>query len=247
LADGVIRAQGDLLHPQSGALISAVTIEHDLDKGVGRADLAVPGIEFTRTLQPVDLSLLMGAYIADASGAIDGTGEITWQGEEIESGGTFGSEGFSFAAVFGPVEGVRGEVTFTDLLTLTTAPSQVIEVGSINPGIEVLGGRIVFAVEDRTRVTLEDARWPFMGGELILQPTTLDYGGGYGQSYVFEIVGLDAASFVAQMELTNFGAAGTFDGTIPVFFDTQGNGSIDGGLMMIWARSRIMRFNRCAR
>ncbi|MEO0907433.1 MAG: YdbH domain-containing protein [Pseudomonadota bacterium] len=232
LADGVIRAQSDLMHPQSGALISAVTIEHDLDQGAGRADLAVPGIEFTRALQPVDLSLLMGGYIADASGSIAGNGEITWRGEEIESSGTFGSEDFSFAAVFGPVEGVRGEVTFTDLLALTTAPSQVIEVGSINPGVEVLGGRIVFAVEDRTRVTLEDARWPFMGGELILQPATLDYGGGYGQNYVFEIVGLDAASFVAQMELTNFDAAGTFDGTIPVFFDAQGNGSINGGLLI---------------
>jgi len=81
-------------------------------------------------------------------------------------------------------------------------------------------------------LNVEDARWPFMGGELILRPVTLDYTETGGQRYIFELVGLDAAKFVAQMELTNLGATGRFDGTIPVIFDTIGNGRVEGGLLI---------------
>jgi hypothetical protein len=49
---------------------------------------------------------------------------------------------------------------------------------------------------------------------------------------VFEIIGLDAATFVAQMELTNLGATGVFDGTVPIVFDKDGNGRIEGGLLL---------------
>ena len=139
---------------------------------------------------------------------------------------------FDFAAAFGPVRGVRGEITFTDLLGLTTAPSQVLTIGSVNPGIEALGGRIVYAITGGTLIRVEDGRWPFMGGELVLRPVLLDYGGRDGQGYVFELIGLDAETFVAQMELSNIGAKGTFDGTIPIYFDAEGNGTINGGLLI---------------
>jgi hypothetical protein len=49
---------------------------------------------------------------------------------------------------------------------------------------------------------------------------------------VFEIVGLDAATFVAEMELGNISATGVFDGTVPIVFDTNGNGRIEGGLLI---------------
>lgn len=71
-----------------------------------------------------------------------------------------------------------------------------------------------------------------MGGELILRPVDVRYGTDAEQRYIFEIVGLDAAKFVAQMELTNFRATGTFDGTVPITFDSEGTGRIEGGLLI---------------
>jgi hypothetical protein len=144
----------------------------------------------------------------------------------------FRSDGFDFAAAFGPVRGVRGEITFTDLISLTTAPSQVLEIASVNPGIEALEGRVVYSMENGETIRIEDARWPFMGGELILRPTEVTYGGVGGQNYIFELIALDAATFVTQMELTNLGATGKFDGTIPIFFDQDGNGFIRNGLLI---------------
>lgn len=232
LANGMISAQSSLVHPWSARKVADLEIRHELESAVGSAQIVVPGIRFDTGLQPEDLTRLTSGLIALAQGTIEGSGEIDWGPDEVTSSGLFSTESFDFAAAFGPVEGVKGTIEFTDLLGLTTAPDQVATIATVNPGIEALGGRVVYSIDQGTIITVNDGRWPFMGGELILRPVTLDYGGGQGQSYIFELVGLDAATFVSQMELTNLGATGKFDGTIPIIFDRQGNGTIQGGLLI---------------
>jgi hypothetical protein len=46
---------------------------------------------------------------------------------------------------------------------------------------------------------------------------------------VLEIEGLQAAQFVQRMELENLSATGVFDGELPLIFDLDGNGRIEGG------------------
>jgi hypothetical protein len=232
LADNAITAEARLRHPDSDRPVADVTIAHDLDSATGSAQLAVPGLAFDNRLQPADLSYLATGVIALARGTVTGAGRIDWRGEDIVSSGTFASEGLDFAAAFGPVRGLRGKVVFSDLLNLTTAPDQTLRIAAINPGIEVLDGTVQFELKDGTLLSLEDARFPFMGGELLMRPLAMDFSRPEERRYVFEIIGLDAATFVAQMELTNLGATGTFDGTVPIVFDTDGNGRIEQGLLL---------------
>lgn len=232
LADNIITADAALRHPASARAVAEVVISHDLNTSTGRARLAVPGIVFDQNLQPEDLSYLAKGVIAFADGTVAGTGRINWSADAITSSGSFSSEGIDFAAAFGPVRGLKGKVDFTDLLNLTTAPDQTVSISAINPGIEVLDGTVQFEVKDGTLLTLEDARFPFMGGELRMRPLAMDFSQPEERRYVFEIIGLDAATFVAQMELTNLGATGTFDGTVPIIFDKDGNGRIEGGLLL---------------
>ncbi|WP_086617308.1 intermembrane phospholipid transport protein YdbH family protein [Erythrobacter tepidarius] len=232
LSQSAIRAAARLHHPESDRLVAEVTLTHDLDTARGGARLAVPGLVFDRRLQPADLSILASGVIALASGTVTGEGRIDWQGDAITSSGTFASDGFDFAAAFGPVRGLRGKVEFTDLVNLTTAPDQTLAVAAINPGIEVLSGKVRFALENGTLLRLEDARFPFMGGELVMRPLAMNLSQPEERRYVFEISGLDAATFVAQMELTNLAATGTFDGTVPIVFDKEGNGRIEGGVLL---------------
>ncbi|MBD2841542.1 intermembrane phospholipid transport protein YdbH family protein [Erythrobacter rubeus] len=232
LADGRIAADAGLLHPSTGRLVTNVDIDHDLGTGIGQAVIDVPGIEFDEELSPEDLTYLAKGVIAFADGTVSGEGLISWNGDELTSTGTFGTDDLDLAAAFGPVDGLSGTIEFTDLLGLTTAPNQTLQIGSINPGIEVLAGELRFSVTDGQLIAVDDARWPFMGGTLILRPVTLDYGAPGSQSYVFEMIALEAAAFIAQMELTNLDAEGTFDGTIPITFDEEGNGTITGGLLI---------------
>jgi hypothetical protein len=231
LADNRIAAAARLAHPGSARAVADVTLIHDLDTAAGGARFTVPALVFDKAFQPEDLSYLAKGVIAFANGTLTGTGRIDWKGENITSSGTFATDGFDFAAAFGPVRGLKGEVVFTDLLNLTTAPDQRVTIAAINPGIEVLSGRVQFEVSEGTRLALEDARFPFMGGTLVMRPLVMDFGKAEERRYVFDITGLDAATFVATMELTNLSATGTFDGTVPIVFDANGRGRIAGGVL----------------
>jgi hypothetical protein len=232
LADNRITADARLRLAASDALVADVTLAHDLATAAGRARFTVPGITFGKGLQPEDISPFAEGVIAIAFGTVSGEGQVDWTADAISSSGTFASEGLDFGAAFGPVRGLQGKVTFTDLLSLTTAPDQRVTIGAINPGVEVLAGTVQFEIEDGTLLSLEDARFPFMGGQLAMRPLVMDFSKPEERRYVFEITGLDAATFVAQMELTNLGATGTFDGTVPIVFDANGNGRIEGGLLI---------------
>lgn len=231
LADNRITADARLASRESGRSVAQVAITHDLDTAIGSARLSVPALVFDKGFQPEDLSYLAKGVIAFADGTVTGNGRIDWRGDKVSSSGTFASQGLDFAAAFGPVRGLKGEVVFTDLLNLTTAPDQRVTIAAINPGVEVLAGTVQFEVKEGRLLSLEDARFPFMGGTLTMRPLVMDFSQPEERRYVFDIEGLDAATFVAQMELSNLSATGVFDGTVPIVFDANGNGRIEGGLL----------------
>lgn len=231
LANNRITADAALRHPESGRSVANVAITHNLDTAAGSARLSVPGVVFDKALQPRDLSELAKGVIALADGTITGSGQVDWKGEKVSSSGAFASDGFDFAAAFGPVRGVAGRVVFTDLINLTTAPDQRLTIAAINPGVEVLAGKVQFELTDGTLLRLEEATFPFMGGNLTMQPLAMDFSQPEARRYVLEITGADAATFVSELELGNLSATGTFDGTVPVVFDANGNGRIEGGYL----------------
>jgi hypothetical protein len=132
------------------------------------------------------------------------------------------------AASFGPITGMSGTIHFTDLLGMQTAPGQVVTLESINPGILVENGVIRFQLLPDNLVKIERGEWPFMGGRLILQETILNFGRPSPKRLTFEVVGLDAKTFVDSMGFKELSATGTFDGVLPMIFDDEG-GRIVGG------------------
>jgi len=229
LKDNAITAEALLREPKTDTAVTRVTFRHDLSSGRGHADLAVEGLTFGPTLQPDTLTPLALGIVANVSGTVTGTGRIDWDESGVTSSGEFSSDALDLAAAFGPVKGASGTIVFTDLLGLTTAPNQVLKVVSVNPGIEVTGGEVSFELKNGQVLTVNRGTWPFMGGTLTMRPVTLNLGASEQRSYVLEIEGLEAAQFIQRMELENLSATGTFDGEIPLIFDKDGNGRIEGG------------------
>ena len=229
LAGGTIRATGTLRHPDSGTRVTDVSIAHNLSSGSGTALLDVPGITFGAGLQPEELSRLTEGVIALVRGTISGQGRIAWNGNgNVTSTGEFTTSGTDLAASFGPVAGLSGTVHFSDLLGLKTAPGQTLSVASVNPGILVENGVIRYQLLPDQLVKVERGEWPFMGGRLILQETILNFAKASPKRLTFEVVGLDARTFVDSMGFQEIAAAGTFDGVLPMIFDDEG-GRIVGG------------------
>lgn len=229
LEDNLITAKGLLREPATDAAVVRVDVRHDLATGRGHADLAVDGLTFGPKLQPQKLTRLALGVIANVAGTVTGTGRVDWDTRGVTSSGRFSSDSLDFAAAFGPVKGASGTLVFTDLIGLTTAPNQVIKVASVNPGIEVTDGEVSIEIRNGQVLTVNRGSWPFMGGTLTMRPVTLNLGTSEQRAYVLEIVGLEAAQFVERMQLENLSATGVFDGELPLIFDVDGNGRIQGG------------------
>ena len=230
LKDGRIAATGTLKAPRNDGLVARADIAHDLASGRGRADLAVPGLQFGAGLQPKDVTGLASGVVENVSATVTGEGHIRWTGSSVSSDGVFRTDNANLAAAFGPVEGLSGELRFTDLLGLVSAPGQEVRIETVNPGVEVRDGVVRYRLEPGQKVRFEGGGWPFSGGQLVLLPTTMDFSADVDRYLTFRVIGLDAGAFIQAMELKNISATGTFDGILPLIFNAQG-GRVAGGVL----------------
>lgn len=225
-----LAASGTLLEPRTSLQVANVALRHDLGLGTGSADIGA-AIRFTPDgLQPEQVTRLTLGVVADLDGRLDGRGRIEWNGEGVTSTGKFRIEAASLSAPFGPVTGLAGDIRFTDLLGLETAPAQILTVATLNPGILVEDGLVAYRILPGFKVAVESGRWPFAGGDLTLRPTVLDFSEDAARNLIFDIRGLDAARFVNKLEFSNINATGVFDGALPMVFDADG-GRIVGGML----------------
>lgn len=232
LAGNAITARGALYEPAKSVKVADVTIRHALASGEGTAHLAVPGITFGDGFQPEELTRLTFGVIADVKGRVTGQGDIAWSPRGVTSTGTFGTEKLDLAAAFGPVTGVKGEVRFTDLLGLESAPNQIATVAEINPGVAVTDGRIDYQLLRDLKIRVNGGRWPFAGGTLTLQPTLLDFSSPQERRMTFRVDGAGARQFLTQFDFKNLDATGVFDGELPMVFDQSG-GRIENGTLVV--------------
>ena len=227
-ADGVIDAKAGFNERQTGTKILDTVIRHRLADSSGSADLLVKELRFDERFQPDQLTSLALGVIANVRGSVVGDGRIEWTADGVTSRGTFATADASLAAAFGPVSGLTSTLTFDDLIGLRSAPGQIAKIKEINPGIPVLDGEIEYQLLGDNRVRVEGGSWPFAGGQLLLHPTTLDFGAEQTRRLSFDIVGVDAAVFLQSFGFDNINATGKFDGTLPVEFSGLG-GRIVGG------------------
>ncbi len=232
LAGKSLAATGALVEPGKGVKIADVAIAHDLGSGAGHADLTVRGITFGPSFQPDQLTRLTYGVIANVVGTVSGAGQIRWTAQGVTSDGVFRTPGIDLAAAFGPATGIAGEIRFTDLLALESAPGQVATIKTLNPGIAVNDGVVRYQVLRGTRIAVEQARWPFAQGALTLDPTVLDFGSAQERRMTFRVAGMQADEFLQQFDFKNLNATGVFDGSLPMVFDSTG-GRIEHGELIV--------------
>jgi hypothetical protein len=173
---------------------------------------------------------LTEGVIALVNGTIQGKGRIDWSANgKVTSEGDFSTASLDLAAAFGPVTGLSGNIHFDDLLNLTTPPGQTLAIKSANPGILAENGVLHYELLPNQLVRIERGEWPFMGGRLILHETVLNFGHPSAKRLTFEVVGLDAHTFVSSLGFKEIDATGMFDGVLPMIFDESGGGRSSAG------------------
>ncbi|HEV2079401.1 MAG TPA: YdbH domain-containing protein [Allosphingosinicella sp.] len=224
-----IKAGGTLTDPDTGTRVALASIDHSLTTSRGNAVLDVPGITFNEDYQPEELTRLTTGVVALVNGTLTGEGRINWSPEGgTTSTGTFSTTDMDLAAPFGPIEGLTTTLNFTDLLGLTTAPGQVAQIDVIQTGINVVDGTIRYQLLPDQKIRVESGVWPFMGGRLVLEETLLDFSQPSTKRLTFQVIGLNAQTFIREMDFKVVDATGIFDGVLPMEFDANG-GRIVGG------------------
>ncbi len=232
-ADGLVTADGLLREPTTQRAVATVTMQHMMDTSIGEAVIEVSGLNFDDELQPELLTPLTLGVIANVNGAVTGAGKINWDAQKdgVRSTGVFRTESLNLAAAFGPVTGLSGEIKFSDLLGLETEPGQLVRMAEVNPGVAAFNGQLFYRLLPDYKMQIEGGQWPFAGGMLYLEPTTLDLGEDAERRLEFTVVGVDAAQFLTQFDFENLSATGVFDGKLPMVFDQDG-GRIAGGYLV---------------
>lgn len=231
LENSIITATGHLVEPTTGTRVSDVDIRHDVSNSSGRALLVVDDLRFNNQFQPDLLTSLVLGVAANVEGSVSGDGRIAWDTAGVRSTGRISTNNMNLAAAFGPVEGLTTEIAFSDLLGLETASGQIATLASVNPGIPALDGTVGYRLLPNQQVAIESGRWPFAGGELILEPTILDFGVESERRLTFRVIGVDAEKLLAGYDFQNLRVTGVFDGTLPMVFNQDG-GRIVGGTLV---------------
>ena len=170
-------------------------------------------------IQPSMISRRLVGLFTSAAGEFAGDAAFTIEGGNIQGTADLSVSDFGFQTTrLGRVEGISGNVRFTDLMKLTTAPDQEITIGSVNPGISFSNGQVFFGLEEGKTLKLSSVTFPFAGGQLALAPLNWELGEVTGQRVEVTASGLNLTQLIEVLKLPDTAAEGTVSGSFPIEF-----------------------------
>lgn len=214
-----LTATGPLRQEAQGFALAVAAADLDIFDLTGAANVRAEPILFQPGgTQPAMISQRLVGLFTNATGSFRGGADFVIERGNIEGTADLSVNGFGFQTTrFGRVDGVSGTVRFSDLMGLTTAPGQMLEIGSIDPGVAFTAGRLVFSFEAGETLQLDEVTFPFAGGELALAPLTWTLGGAPERTAV-TATRLDLTQLIEVLKLPDTRAEGTVSGAFPLEF-----------------------------
>ncbi|TXG84698.1 MAG: hypothetical protein E6R12_03365 [Sphingomonadales bacterium] len=210
-----IKGDGALLLHAKAQRIGRLRFRHDLGTAEGAARVDIDGLTFSPELEAYELTELARGQVENVSGTVTANADFAW-GQAISAKGAIAFQNVSLAtAALGPISGINGEIALDDLLAPHSPLNQTVTIDSINPGVEVAHGVLRFQLLPGFHLNVQDARWPFAGGDLFLEPVVIDPAAGT-QRVTFRAANMDAALLLEQFDLKNLRVTGRLDGAFPM-------------------------------
>ncbi|MBS0385951.1 MAG: YdbH domain-containing protein [Proteobacteria bacterium] len=216
LRDGNIDAQGELVLAEQTHQLARFTAHHDVAAGAGGAVVTGDSVTFDRTFQPYQISELARGFVDNVRGSVGLNANIDWTRNSIAAHGVLHLDGVSLATSTIPViQGVRGDVAFNNLFSLTTPPGQEITIDALNPGLVVHNGRVRFQLLPGRRIGIERAEFDFASGTLSMTPTIIPIGAEETR-FELSLHNVDASALLATLNIPDLSATGKIDGAFPL-------------------------------
>ena len=217
LAEGKVIGKGGIYLARDDTYLSDLKLEHDLASSAGVATgktqslhFGPHGLDFTELL-PSFLGL-----VANAQGAPAGAFKVKWDASGLgETTGSVDINGMNFDILLGRVENVTGHIEFSSLLPLATKGAARVHVGTLDPGIPLKDGELVFALVEDGGLRIDKAEWPFVGGRLWLKPMLWKIG-GVDQKAEVVVDDADMLKLAGLFKFSDLTAQGKLTGSLPL-------------------------------
>ena len=217
MTDGIVKLQGPIRNEARNLVIANADMSLHLGTFTGDAQILMVPLQFDLgELQPVHLSELLRDVLINARGGLSGGADF-----DIDSGALSGTGYVDFSDIIfdtlnvGTVTGVNGRINFTDMLALTSAPSQRLTIDHMDPGVPMQDGEILFQIVEGTTTKLEGAKWPFADGSLEIMPTVIIADEDF-ETITMQAKELELEQLIQVFEIPDLMATGTVSGTFPV-------------------------------
>jgi hypothetical protein len=166
----------------------------------------------------IDLLRLMPGLATSASrlsGSLGFHAEADWSGNKIVSKGSVTVKDLALTTPNFTVEGVNASVALPSLVPLTIAEKQTLSTRTLNVGVPLTDGEIVFSMNRNRILNIDRAEWSVAGGKVGTYDQQLDL---YGPDQHFGIVvkGVDLAQVLKLFNVNGLSAEGTLVGAIPL-------------------------------
>lgn len=155
--------------------LGRLTLAHDGRIGAGGIVISAPNVVFAEHgLQPAMLSPLVADFIqSPVQGSVGFEGRFDWTKDaEPTSSGRLTTPGLDFVSPAGAVKGLKGDVAFTSLTPLITAPNQHLTADSLSVGAEVTALDLTFSI-DQAGIVIDGAQIVAGGGSISIEPLTI--------------------------------------------------------------------------
>ena len=189
---------------------------HDRASGNGQSSIAVAPIVFqAKGLQPRDLLPALGDTLPALTGSAAISGGLTWRGATLSpklklhiAGGAFEPEGASLSEIHGDIE-------FTGLWPVATAPGQVLRAVVEAGGLSPTNATLTFHLLAKPALGIESLRMDFAGGQIAASPFTIDRTRP-NFATVIGVRQIDLEQILKLVSIDGLGGSGKIDGTIPL-------------------------------
>jgi Dicarboxylate transport len=155
--------------------LGRLTLAHDGRIGSGGIVITAPNVTFAEHgLQPAMLSPLAADFLqSPVEGAVSFDGRFDWTKDaEPTSSGHLVTPGLDFVSPVGAVKGLRGDVVFSSLTPLITAPNQQLTADSLAVGTAVTALDVTFSITE-AGVLIDGAQVVAGGGTVSVEPFTV--------------------------------------------------------------------------
>lgn len=193
-----------------------LTGKADIARGKGEVNLTLAPIDFAiGGLQPYNLFPPLRSYLEDISGRVEATGPIYFAQGDLTSDLKLGIENFS--GKVGPVQllNVNSVIAIDKPWPLSTKPDQAIAIERADIGLPLTDALFRFKVSDGKRLDLAESRLQMSGGEMRLEPVTLDIDAPV-HNLRLTVQQVSVNELFASLGVAGLSGEGTISGAVPV-------------------------------